>query len=173
MADSKLLDLTSASSAATTDVLYLSTAAGADRKITLQTLFANVPSKLSVSSGGAEFGGVNPEVIVESTDASTPTLTLRNETIGASNVFYKFQKRTDNKLLIFGFDGTTVKNVLEHTYSTGATEFSGKLTVSSGGADITGTLDATAYEVGGVAGVDFSGSVTNITVIKGLVTAAS
>jgi hypothetical protein len=89
--------------------------------------------KLTVSSGGAEFGGVNPEVIVESTDASTPTLTLRNETIGASNVFYKFQKRTDNKLLIFGFDGTTVKNVLEHTYSTGATEFSGKLTVSSGG----------------------------------------
>jgi hypothetical protein len=33
--------------------------------------------------------------------------------------------------------------------------------------------DATAYKVGGVAGVSFSGAVTNITVVNGLVTAVS
>ena len=36
-----------------------------------------------------------------------------------------------------------------------------------------GTLDAAGYQVGGVAGVDFSGVVTNLTIVKGLVTAAS
>lgn len=36
-----------------------------------------------------------------------------------------------------------------------------------------GTFDAGAYLVGGAAGIDFSGPVTNITVVKGIVTAAS
>lgn len=36
-----------------------------------------------------------------------------------------------------------------------------------------GTIDSAAYSVGGTAGADFDGVVTNITVVKGLVTAAS
>jgi len=36
-----------------------------------------------------------------------------------------------------------------------------------------GSIDAGAYKVGGAAGIDFSGAVTSITVVKGIVTAAS
>ena len=49
----------------------------------------------------------------------------------------------------------------------------------NGNTAITGTLDAgtsceaDAYTVGGSAGCDFNGAVTNLTVVKGIVTAAS
>lgn len=36
-----------------------------------------------------------------------------------------------------------------------------------------GTLDAAGYQVGGVAGANFSGTATNLTIVNGLVTAAS
>jgi len=36
-----------------------------------------------------------------------------------------------------------------------------------------GIMDAGSYKVGGVAGIDFNGAVTNITVVKGIVTSAS
>jgi hypothetical protein len=39
--------------------------------------------------------------------------------------------------------------------------------------DVVGTVNATAYRVGGVAGTNFSGAITNITVVNGIVTAAS
>lgn len=39
--------------------------------------------------------------------------------------------------------------------------------------DAGGSCESDAYTVGGVSGVDFSGAVTNITVVKGIVTAAS
>ena len=38
---------------------------------------------------------------------------------------------------------------------------------------VVGTVDATRYKVGGLAGANFSGAVTNITVVDGLVTAVS
>lgn len=41
------------------------------------------------------------------------------------------------------------------------------------GAAANNTLDAGAYSVGGVAGANFNGAVTNITVVNGIVTAAS
>jgi hypothetical protein len=39
--------------------------------------------------------------------------------------------------------------------------------------DVSGTANATAYKVNGVAGANFTGAVTNITVVDGLVTAVS
>ena len=68
MADQKLVDLTSLSSPAGTDLMYISDA-GVDKKITLANLFGNIPSntsitgtitssgKLTVSSGGADITG--------------------------------------------------------------------------------------------------------------------
>ena len=47
---------------------------------------------------------------------------------------------------------------------------SGKVLIGATGDD---TINAGAYEVGGVAGINFSGAVTNITVVNGIVTAAS
>ncbi len=47
---------------------------------------------------------------------------------------------------------------------------SGKVYIGVTGNDI---LNAGAYEVGGVAGVNFNGAVTNITIVNGLVTAVS
>ncbi|HDK17141.1 MAG TPA: hypothetical protein ENG75_04280 [Nitrospirae bacterium] len=47
---------------------------------------------------------------------------------------------------------------------------SGKVLIGATGDD---TINAGAYEVAGVAGVNFSGAVTNITVVNGIVTAAS
>jgi len=43
----------------------------------------------------------------------------------------------------------------------------------SNGSSGRGTLDAAGYQVGGVAGVSFSGVATNLTIVNGIVTAAS
>lgn len=45
--------------------------------------------------------------------------------------------------------------------------------IIAGTTDAGTSLEADAYTVGGVAGVDFSGAITNLTVVKGIVTAAS
>ena len=47
---------------------------------------------------------------------------------------------------------------------------SGKVLIGATGDD---TINAGAYEVGGVAGANFSGAITNLTVVNGIVTAAS
>ena len=108
MADTKLLDLTSASSAATTDVLYLSTAGGADRKITLQTLFANVPSnvditgaltasgKISNTSGGGEFtngdltinGATSGDYIIDTTGNREVKLGLERDSSSITGPYH-------------------------------------------------------------------------------------
>lgn len=55
-----------------------------------------------------------------------------------------------------------------------------RLTINSSGAatfsnsvDCGNSCEADAYTVGGVAGIDFSGAITNLTTVKGIVTAAS
>ena len=48
-----------------------------------------------------------------------------------------------------------------------------KLIINGGTADLGDSCEADAYTVGGVAGVDFSGAITNLTTVKGIVTAAS
>ncbi len=65
------------------------------------------------------------------------------------------------------------------TTSFGGTKDLGFARASAGVGRITdgstgrGTLDAAGYQVGGVAGVSFSGVVTNLTIVNGIVTAAS
>lgn len=48
-----------------------------------------------------------------------------------------------------------------------------KLIVNAGTADLGTSCEADAYTVGGTAGADFNGAVTNLTAVKGIVTAAS
>lgn len=48
-----------------------------------------------------------------------------------------------------------------------------KLIINAGTADLGTSCEADAYTVGGVAGADFNGAVTNLTAVKGIVTAAS
>ena len=55
---------------------------------------------------------------------------------------------------------------------TGDPTITGDLTVV-GTSDLGTSAEANAYTVGGVAGIDFSGAVTTITVVKGIVTAAA
>ena len=43
----------------------------------------------------------------------------------------------------------------------------------SGSADLGTSCEADAFTVGGTSGADFNGAVTNITVVKGIITAAS
>lgn len=45
--------------------------------------------------------------------------------------------------------------------------------IIDGTADLGASCEADAYTVGGVAGADFSGAITNLTAVKGIVTAAS
>jgi DUF2075 family protein len=52
-------------------------------------------------------------------------------------------------------------------------ESADKLIIAGGTADLGTSCEADAYTVGGVAGVDFSGAITNLTTVKGIVTAAS
>lgn len=52
-------------------------------------------------------------------------------------------------------------------------ESADKLIINAGTADLGTSCEADAYTVGGVAGADFNGAVTNLTVVKGIVTAAS
>ena len=52
-------------------------------------------------------------------------------------------------------------------------ESADKLIVNAGTADLGTSCEADAYTVGGVAGADFNGAVTNLTAVKGIVTAAS
>ena len=48
-----------------------------------------------------------------------------------------------------------------------------KLIINAGTADLGTACEADAYTVAGTAGADFTGAVTNLTVVKGIVTAAS
>jgi len=48
-----------------------------------------------------------------------------------------------------------------------------RLIINTGSADLGTSCEADAYTVGGSAGIDFSGAITNLTVVKGIVTAAS
>ena len=48
-----------------------------------------------------------------------------------------------------------------------------KLIINAGTADLGTSCEADAYTVGGGAGVDFSGTITTLTVTKGIVTAAA
>lgn len=52
-------------------------------------------------------------------------------------------------------------------------ESADQLIVNAGTADLGTSCEADAYTVGSTAGADFNGAVTNITVVKGIVTAAS
>ena len=52
-------------------------------------------------------------------------------------------------------------------------ESADKLIINGGSADLGTSCEADAYTVGGTAGIDFSGAITNLTVVKGIVTAAS
>lgn len=52
-------------------------------------------------------------------------------------------------------------------------ESADKLIINAGTADLGTSCEADAYTVGGTAGADFNGAVTNLTAVKGIVTAAS
>lgn len=63
-------------------------------------------------------------------------------------------------------------NVVGTLALTGTVGLTGDLTVV-GTSDLGTSAEADAYTVGGVAGIDFSGAVTTVTVVKGIVTAAA
>ena len=63
-------------------------------------------------------------------------------------------------------------NIVGTLAMTGNPTITGDLTVT-GTSDLGTSAEADAYTVGGVAGIDFSGAVTTVTVVKGIVTAAA
>ena len=77
---------------------------------------------------------------------------------------------------IYGDDGGTAKWGQLKIDTSGHFEITnqdGEITFDNENITTSGDMDAGTFTVGGVAGIDFSGAVTNITVIKGIVTAAS
>ena len=52
-------------------------------------------------------------------------------------------------------------------------ESADKLIINGGSADLGDSCEADAYTVGGTSGVSFDGAITNLTVVNGIVTAAS
>jgi len=76
---------------------------------------------------------------------------------------------------IYNADGTTIVDEdgnIDAPVTSSNLTLSGTLTVA-GASDVGTSCEANAYTVAGTAGADFSGAVTNLTVVKGIVTAAS
>lgn len=93
-----------------------------------------------------------------------------------------FNGLTLTSLSVNGFAVTvngapTLDNWFDQSVKTSASPTFDGLTVTNGiqadTIDATSDIDAPAYFVGGNPGIDFSGAITNLTVVKGIVTAAS
>ena len=78
--------------------------------------------------------------------------------------------------LAVGFNEVTPRFLFAKTadsYLTGTGNVGIGTTTPSDKLEVSGNLNATRYKVNGVAGANFSGAVTNITVVDGIVTAVS
>lgn len=69
--------------------------------------------------------------------------------------------------------GTKVLDIGVGTVGIGTARVNGNVLTVGGDTQIDGDCDATTYSVNGTAGANFSGAVTNITVVDGIVTAVS
>ena len=105
--------------------------------------------------------------------AETGTGTTRAYVI-ASGTTGTVNSQTDS--LAVGFNEATPRFLFAKTadsYLNGTGNVGIGTTTPSEKLDVNGTANATAYKVGGVAGANFSGAVTSITVVDGLVTIVS
>lgn len=80
MADSKVTELTAATSVNSADVLYL-VQSSADKKLSISTLLANLPNTLTQFSGLIALGLQNPQTITNAgaINATTFLTTISNE----------------------------------------------------------------------------------------------
>lgn len=119
------------------------------------------------------------------------TLTLTAGSNTAIGVVHRWVSGTQC-IVWFDCDTATDRSSIQHTLTVGVDDtgydvkFFGATTgkymlwdesadklIVSGTADLGTSCEADAYTVGGVAGADFSGAITNLTAVKGIVTAAS
>jgi hypothetical protein len=94
-------------------------------------------------------------------------------TIGRNSVGTDREYMNMSVLITDPVEATLTSSLKWELYNSG--EFNNvAMTLSGAGALWTdASVDTLSYKVGGVAGADFNGAVTNITVVKGIVTAAS
>lgn len=79
MSDSKVSELTPATGAASTDLLYL-VQSGADKQISISTLLANLPNVVTKLSGIFVLGGIPQTVHNTGTITTTQTLSVLTNT---------------------------------------------------------------------------------------------
>lgn len=121
-------------------------------------------NKVVISNGGLDIN--DGDILIENSSGNA-RLQIDAGTDDDAQIIIR--ENGSNKWLN-SYDSSSDK-ILWFSYTLGSTVF--EIADSSGDATFAANCDALTYSVNGTAGVDFSGAVSNITVIKGLVTAAS
>lgn len=122
----------------------------------------------AISGGGAITTAVGLQVNAQGNASITNAIGVNVEDFSNSTNMYGVRLQLSSgtgKYNIYA-DGTA-DNVFRGNVRIGST------TAPTTALDVTGTINSTAYQVGGAAGVDFSGAITNLTIVKGIVIAAS
>lgn len=124
--------------------------------------------------------GAGTDSVIQINDGSGLQMELRADGVIRGN--YLYTKDFDSAHLGIG-EGLRLSNATSvafssdsHSYGTADTDLkrsaAGVVKVGNAAGGY-GTIDAGAYKSSGTAGIDFSGAVTSVTVVKGIVTAAS
>ena len=104
--------------------------------------------------------------------ASAPTINA-NSVVPELCAFYDAGQDDAQVTTAWGLGINTANSYINGSLSIGKNTAPTVALDVSGATDAGTNCEADAYTVGGVAGADFNGAVTNITVVKGIVTAAS
>lgn len=106
--------------------------------------------------------------------SSSASINLQGGTDAYSAYLQLFGKSEGStpSALILSSGNAALNSVVERLRITGAVD-TAAVTFSNCTVDLGTSCEADAYTVGGTAGTDFNGAVTNITVVKGIITAAS
>ena len=135
-----------------------------------------VPIVTFATATGVLIGGsgTNPHNLTLDTSGNT-CLLMKRDSVDMLKVTYNSRNPT---LRMYNQSSVQVVNInaelfVGHTYFNTPGNFGIGTITPTDKLQVVGTVNATRYKVNGVAGANFTGAVTNITVVDGLVTAVS
>ena len=137
----------------------------------------SVPIATFNTSTGLLIGGASPSTYNLSINTvNVNAFVMQRNTVDMLKVTYNAANPT---LRMYNSTSGEVVNIAATAFAAYPTYFNSPSNFGIGTAtptdklQVVGTVDATRYKVGGLAGANFSGAVTNITVVDGIVTAVS